>query len=42
MPPKELTGRRVEVRGWVEARNGPAIEAARPEQIEFVDRGQNE
>ncbi len=42
MPPKELTGRRVEVRGWVEARNGPAIEVARPEQIEFVDRGQNE
>jgi endonuclease YncB( thermonuclease family) len=42
----ELAGRRVRVRGWVEARGGiagspwraPWIEAARPEQIETVDR----
>jgi len=34
----QLAGRRVEVRGWVEERNGPAIEVTRPEQIEFVDR----
>lgn len=41
-----LGGRRVRVRGWVEARGGiggspwraPWIEAARPEQIETVDR----
>lgn len=42
----ELSGRRVRVRGWVEARGGtggspwraPWIEAAHPEQIETVDR----
>jgi endonuclease YncB( thermonuclease family) len=41
-----LAGRRVRVRGWVEARGGiagspwraPWIEASRPEQIETVDR----
>jgi endonuclease YncB( thermonuclease family) len=41
-----LSGRRVRVRGWIEARGGftdslwraPFIEAARPEQIETVDR----
>jgi endonuclease YncB( thermonuclease family) len=41
-----LAGRRVRVRGWIEARGGlggapwraPWIEAARPEQIETVDR----
>jgi len=38
MAPSQLAGRRVEVRGWVEERNGPAIEVVRPEQIEFVDR----
>jgi endonuclease YncB( thermonuclease family) len=35
--PKALESRRVRVRGWVEVRNGPRIEASRPEQIEFVD-----
>jgi hypothetical protein len=39
---KTLTGRRVRVRGWVEARgadgNVPWIEAARPEQIETADQ----
>jgi endonuclease YncB( thermonuclease family) len=41
-----LSGRRLRVRGWIEARGGfadslwraPWIEAARPEQIETVDR----
>lgn len=35
--PKELENRRVQVRGWVDVRGGPQIEASRPEQIEFVD-----
>jgi hypothetical protein len=26
------------VRGWIEERGGPWIEATRPEQIEFADR----
>ena len=38
LEPKKLAGRRVRVRGWIEERGGPWIEAARPEQIEFVDR----
>ena len=36
--PKALENRRVRVRGWVEERNGPRIEAGRPEQIEIVER----
>jgi endonuclease YncB( thermonuclease family) len=36
--PKKLAGRRVRVRGWIEERGGPWIEAARPEQIEVTDR----
>jgi endonuclease YncB( thermonuclease family) len=36
--PKILAGRRVRVRGWIEERGGPWIEAARPEQIEITDR----
>ncbi len=36
--PKKLAGRRVRVRGWIEERGGPWIEAVRPEQIEFADR----
>jgi pimeloyl-ACP methyl ester carboxylesterase len=35
--PKDLEYRRVRVRGWVEVRGGPQIEASRPEQIELVD-----
>jgi endonuclease YncB( thermonuclease family) len=35
--PKDLENRRVQVRGWVDVRGGPQIEASRPEQIEFVD-----
>lgn len=36
MPPQQLSGRRVRVRGWVEDRAGPWIEVISPEQIEFV------
>jgi endonuclease YncB( thermonuclease family) len=36
MEPKKLQGARIRVRGFVELRNGPRIEAARPEQIEFA------
>jgi hypothetical protein len=35
---KKLENRRVRVRGWVEERSGPRIEAARPEQIEIAER----
>src|SRR5581483_2781710 len=37
LEPKSLNGRRVRVRGWVEQRYGPIVEAARPEQIEIVE-----
>jgi endonuclease YncB( thermonuclease family) len=37
LPPKRLAGRRVLVRGWIEQRGGPWIEAVRPEQIEIDD-----
>lgn len=36
--PKRLENRRVRVRGWLEERNGPRIEAAHPEQIEIAER----
>jgi hypothetical protein len=35
--PKRLEGRRIRVRGVLEARRGPVIEADAPEQIEFAD-----
>jgi endonuclease YncB( thermonuclease family) len=38
LEPKKLESRRVRVRGWIEERNGPRIEASRPEQIEFAER----
>ena len=38
LEPKRLAGRRVRVRGWIEERGGPWIEAAHPEQIELTDR----
>ncbi|HUZ34383.1 MAG TPA: thermonuclease family protein [Xanthobacteraceae bacterium] len=38
LEPKTLAGRRVRVRGWIEERGGPWIEATRPEQIELIDR----
>jgi endonuclease YncB( thermonuclease family) len=34
--PSRLAGRRIEVRGFIEERGGPAIEVVRPEQIEIV------
>jgi len=34
LTPKTLEGRRLRVRGWIEERGGPWVEAARPEQIE--------
>jgi endonuclease YncB( thermonuclease family) len=34
---KSLENRRVRVRGWVEERNGPRIEASHPEQIEIAE-----
>jgi endonuclease YncB( thermonuclease family) len=37
MAPKRLENRRVRVRGWIEERNGPRIEAAHPEQIEIAE-----
>ena len=36
--PKKLAGRQIRVRGWIEERGGPWIDATRPEQIEFTDR----
>ena len=37
LEPKKLAGRRVRIRGWVEQRGGPWVDAARPEQIEVLD-----
>jgi endonuclease YncB( thermonuclease family) len=37
--PKKLEAKRIRVRGWIEQRRGPIIEAAHPEQIEIVDQG---
>ena len=34
--PKRLESRMVRIRGWIEERNGPRIEASRPEQIEVA------
>lgn len=33
---KSLEGKKIQVRGWVEKRGGPRIEASRPAQIEVV------
>lgn len=38
MAPRRLENRRVRVRGWIEERNGPRIEATGPEQIEIAER----
>jgi endonuclease YncB( thermonuclease family) len=37
LAPKRLEGRHVRVRGWIEMRRGPIIEADAPEQIELID-----
>ena len=36
--PRRLAGKRVRVRGWIEERGGPWIEATQPEQIELSER----
>ena len=36
LDPMTLKSRRIRVRGWIEARNGPLIEATHPEQIEVL------
>jgi hypothetical protein len=36
--PKTLEGRIVRVRGYVDVRNGPVIEATQPQQIEIATR----
>jgi endonuclease YncB( thermonuclease family) len=36
LSPKRLENRTVRIRGWIEERNGPRIEASRPEQIEVA------
>jgi endonuclease YncB( thermonuclease family) len=38
LAPRRLESRRVRVRGWIEERNGPRIEAAHPEQLEIAER----
>jgi endonuclease YncB( thermonuclease family) len=35
---RRLAGKRVRIRGWIEERGGPWIEAAQPEQIELSER----
>jgi hypothetical protein len=34
---RQLGGRRVRVRGWVERRGGPSLEATEPGQIELIE-----
>ena len=36
LDPMDLKERRIRVRGWIEARNGPLIDATHPEQIEVL------
>ena len=38
LDPRRLANLRVRVRGWIEDRNGPRVEATRPEQIEILER----
>ncbi len=38
LEPKKLAGRRVRIRGWIEERGGPWVDAAAPEQIEVLER----
>lgn len=38
LEPRKLEGRRVRIRGWIEQRGGPWVEATRPEQIELAER----
>jgi endonuclease YncB( thermonuclease family) len=36
LDPMDLKGRTIRVRGWIESRNGPFIDATHPEQIEVL------
>jgi hypothetical protein len=36
LDPTDLKGRTIRVRGWIESRNGPFIDATHPEQIEVL------
>jgi len=36
MDPKSLKGKRVRLRGWIDERNGPAMDLTHPEQIELL------
>jgi endonuclease YncB( thermonuclease family) len=36
LDPMDLKGRKIRVRGWIESRNGPFIDATHPEQIEVL------
>src|SRR5262249_52294990 len=38
LEPKSLAGRRIRVRGWIEERGGPWVDAVRPEQVELAER----
>jgi endonuclease YncB( thermonuclease family) len=38
LEPKSLVGRQIRIRGWIDERGGPWIDAIQPEQIEFTDR----
>jgi len=40
LSPATLEGRKIRVRGWLDSRNGPMIEATHPEQIEVLDTPQ--
>ena len=42
LDPASLQGRRIRVRGWVDWRNGPMIQATHPEQIEILDPAEKE
>jgi micrococcal nuclease len=42
LDPMDLQGRTIRVRGWIESRNGPFIEATHPEQIEVLPEQQPE
>ena len=35
---KSLAGREVRIRGWIEERGGPWVQATNPEQIELAER----
>jgi hypothetical protein len=37
LEPKQLEGRRIRIRGWIEQRGGPVVMAEQPEQIELID-----